>query len=909
MLHVLGTNGVVHNGTLLKPNALENLVALAHGDKLQISKHTLSFSYTESEKVKHADEAPIKEAQAHEAPASEDQVHEAPASEAQVDKIQPSEAKDSEVQPSEVQPSEVQASSVQADVPKKVPTPKSTPRRRRAAAQESPITPRRQSARLKAKYSSPCLRDHVPTPSKAEKNESPIAVAQEEVPAAPQAESQRETEAQSQAKEAPTEMSTEATAEKPDKPAQATPAETPLPAETPTEPESKQLDVPSPLECSTQETNTVEQPAPQPQEPVQEATSAQEEANSEDADALEEAAIDDELFAPTTPQRASPMRAPMTLPRNMPRTPPLQWTPSKSRKISLRTATLLKRSAQYPLLPMSERRPTRDEVPSFNRSPSRAPRTSTGSRDMDLTSDYMRTVTSDPEFSSDEDEDEDDSDEIEKSLELSHSEENPSPAKTPERKERAPVLSQFLTPQQPKERALASRRLSNPVDANTPRLKNRSSWQWLRGLFSPKGQQDGASPNDQKEPSSDQKEEPLTPEARREVEEEEKEEDAVHDEFYDSEDPDQEPQAESYEPMDVEPVDFHQHVPDVSLTNTSWMYNVPNSPAPIQEPQQVASTPDMHVLKHMFAEQPCIASESAMSDFRHMVRASPAQEDMSLASAWNAMTAHEEESEREQPMHDAVEELPALVKSTAENAMQTQWKTKEMMPSTSHDVPTESHLEAAASHAVAPEESTPTAPAPASESVVQTSEVPAETAKPAVPLREISVPQTRPAPQPAMRASPKRASAREATSRLGSAPPRPMPGNTQDPRAARMTTRTVAQKKEPYVPVRRQLPARAAVPSLGSMATTATRAARVPGSTSTERTKGPATPETTGANAMGLPARNQSIIARGSSIPTAPAQRRPASNANAAQDTASERPASRISGPRTARPTRSARRL
>lgn len=904
MLHVLGTNGVVHNGTLLKPNALENLVALAHGDKLQISKHTLSFLYKESENVSRTDAAPIEEAQTHETPASEDQIHEAPASEAPVDENQPSEVKASEVQPSKIHASETQSSPVQADVPKKVPTPKSTPRRRRAAAQESPVTPRRQSARLKAKYSSPCLGDHVQTPSKSEKNESPSAVEQEEARAAAQAESQPETEVQPQAKEAPTEAATEATADKPKEPVQVTPAETPLPEETSTDPESNKLDakldVPSPLESSTQETKTEEQPAPQPQEPLQEATSAQEEADSEDADALEEAAIDDELFAPTTPQRASPMRAPMTLPRNMPRTPPLQWSPSKSRKISLRTATLLKRSAQYPLLPMSERRPTRDEVPSFNRSPSRAPRTSTGSRDMDLTSDYVRTVTSDPEFSSDEDED--DSDEIEKSLELPHSEEDPSPAKTPERKERAPVLSQFLTPQQPKERALASRRLSNPVDVNTPRLKNRSSWQWLRGLFSPKGQQDEPSPGDQKK-------EPLATEARREVDEEEREDDVVHDEFYDSEDPDQEPQPESYEPMDVEPVDFHQNAPDVSLSNTSWMYNVPNSPAPTQESQQVVSTPDMHVLKHMFAEQPRMASELAMSDFRHMVHASPAQEDMSLASAWNVMTAHEEETEREQPMHDAVEELPTLAKPTAENAVQTLGKTEETVPSMSHDVPTESHSKAAISLDVASEQSTPTAPALTSEAVVQASEVSAETAKPAAPLREISVPQSRLAPQPAVRASPKRASAREAASRLGSAPARPMPGNTQDPRAARMTTRTVAQKKEPYVPVRRQLPARAAVPSLGSMATTATRAARVPGSTSTERTKGPAAPETIGANAMGLPVRNHSAIARGSSIPTAPTQRRPALNANAAQDIASERPASRISGPRTARPTRSTRRL
>ena len=144
MLHVLGTNGVVHNGTLLKPNALENLVALAHGDKLQISKHTLSFLYKESENVSHTDEASIEEAQTHETPASEDQIHEAPASEAPVDEIQPSEVKASEVQPSKIHASETQSSPVQADVPKKVPTPKSTPRRRRAAAQESPVTPRRQ---------------------------------------------------------------------------------------------------------------------------------------------------------------------------------------------------------------------------------------------------------------------------------------------------------------------------------------------------------------------------------------------------------------------------------------------------------------------------------------------------------------------------------------------------------------------------------------------------------------------------------------------------------------------------------------------------------------------------------------------------------------------------------------------
>lgn len=927
VLHILGTNGVLHNGVHVKPGAAQNWIDLADGDKLQISKHVLSFSY----------------------------------------------------QPREKQP----------ETPKEVQTPKSTPRRRRQAASDSPMTPRRQSARLKAKYNSPRpdaeSAQHVePVPEQPEVEKAETQ--QKEIPTFPDASIAPPVDGSSieNAKDAqdaePSEASqpiadvsllhetpVESNVESNDTGLGETPTDEQVtlgqssgersPREAPSEtaefPSSEPMP-PTTVEVASKEEAPPALPSPavpiseehaEPTPTPSEAPVSEENAPSSDADesvrmlhldALEAASVDQALLSPnpppkspSTPERPH-IRVPQSLPRHMPRTPPLQWTPSKSRKISLRTATLLKRSAQYPLVPMSESRAPHRTAMRPPASPI-APRTSTGSRDMDMTRDFAQASSSDSDLSSD------DEDEVDQSLGSPGSGAGIERAKTPEPQERAPVLSTFLTPQQPKQRTL--RRLSNPEAPETPRLKTRSSWQWLRSLFASPAQQEkqkGAEHEAKNEPPSI---EAVDPDEAQPAPVQGAAEDLepAQDEFFDVEP--EEAAVETYEPMDLDPV---EPGPEVSLTNTSWMFG---SPAP--EPRaadQVVSTPDMHVLKHMFAEPPASARVSAFSDFRHIVRTEEPADEVSLAHAWNTMAPEEEP---EEPWHDGLEEqvevdqppapmpnpVPAAEQVEAAPVPETTAPLDQHHPPASPSTPSVEHasptkdehvlVHEPAANSMGHEESgkpqppldshanvsmnMPTSrPAPEAPAAVPDPAPSTPTAATAATHKEPSpqepsrrLPETQPAVKHSQRAkvteptAPVRMSPRRAAQTRAQAP---ASAPAQDTRATRMTTRTLTQK-EPYVPVRRRLPARAAVSNLGSMSTTATRASRVPNPTRTEDTT----------RTAGADARAKRTSGSTSSIPLASSiSRRTTSTIQMPDDTS--QPKQALAGTRTTRATRSARR-
>ena len=59
----MGGNGVLHNGLLVRPNSAETVINLADGDRIQISKHILGFS-------KVCASAMLEDLASHNAPAS-----------------------------------------------------------------------------------------------------------------------------------------------------------------------------------------------------------------------------------------------------------------------------------------------------------------------------------------------------------------------------------------------------------------------------------------------------------------------------------------------------------------------------------------------------------------------------------------------------------------------------------------------------------------------------------------------------------------------------------------------------------------------------------------------------------------------------------------------------------------------
>ncbi|WFD16587.1 hypothetical protein MARU1_002628 [Malassezia arunalokei] len=269
-----------------------------------------------------------------------------------------------------------------------------------------------------------------------------------------------------------------------------------------------------------------------------------------------------------------------TTPR-FPPTTPLRWSPAKSRKVSLRTATLLKRSAQLPIVPLVDMEPqcAQTPPPSVN---SRIP-TSTDSKDMELSA-----------MSSDEEDEE----EVDSSLELQCAS-SPLPQRP---------LHSFMTPQTKRQEKPMIRRMSCS-EMDQPTLRRQPSWQWLKNLFSPSKK---AAQESTKEPV------PLGSE-----------------------------HASSEVPEQDEQESFFDASGDMDMTS------VHHVTTPKANEKNLAPTPDMHVLKHVFAEpKQAVSAEATMHHFRHMM-SEPKQTsamDLSMSSAWTAM----EEQVRDVPQEASV---------------------------------------------------------------------------------------------------------------------------------------------------------------------------------------------------------------------------------------------------------------
>ena len=271
-----------------------------------------------------------------------------------------------------------------------------------------------------------------------------------------------------------------------------------------------------------------------------------------------------------------------TTPR-FPPTTPLRWSPAKSRKVSLRTATLLKRSAQLPIVPLVDMEPqcAQTPPPSVN---SRIP-TSTDSKDMELSA-----------MSSDEEDEE----EVDSSLELQCAS-SPLPQRP---------LHSFMTPQTKRQEKPMLRRMSCS-EMDQPTLRRQPSWQWLKNLFSP-------SRKAAQESTKEQEPVPLGSE-----------------------------HASSEVPEQDEQESFFDASGDMDMTS------VHHVTTPKVNEKNLAPTPDMHVLKHVFAEpKQAVSAEATMHHFRHMM-SEPKQTsamDLSMSSAWTAM----EEQVRDVPQEASV---------------------------------------------------------------------------------------------------------------------------------------------------------------------------------------------------------------------------------------------------------------
>ena len=196
-----------------------------------------------------------------------------------------------------------------------------------------------------------------------------------------------------------------------------------------------------------------------------------------------EAAVQREAVANAAPPATSQTTPPSQLgpaaasPLGMPRTPPM-FSP-KTRRLSLRTATLLKSGSKFPLVPMSE---SRNRHRAMHWSPS--PTVDRGNTAAELPTAPEREAINIDDAS---DEDDEDELEVDKSLEM--------PSPTPEAQDHkaempTPLIRKlpsigFLTPQG-KRKQTQQRRLSDYSSGSQmpePQLKHRSSWSWLSGFF------------------------------------------------------------------------------------------------------------------------------------------------------------------------------------------------------------------------------------------------------------------------------------------------------------------------------------------------------------------------------------------------------------------------------------------
>ncbi|WFD29714.1 hypothetical protein MSPP1_000725 [Malassezia sp. CBS 17886] len=599
-LHVIGVNGLLHNGQLVKPEGTQPAtVSLADGDQLQMSTHTLLFSYPVDKRHPGGANGASASAPAS-APASATPLQRSP----------------------ETQPASSRAMH-NMDM----------------GSPALPHSPRRQSARLRARPSSPLLRSPAHSDRGAEPRTAVSPVPRAEAPPEPH-----------------------------------TAASPVLRAKTHAVPCIPLQDA-SPLRCADEKDTSALSLCLDLVEEQAALCDRTEDAGSprmvqaaeltsmpvEDAVA-ESAPADDGASTRAPPPDSHPRaqrHAPQSLPRAMPRTPPSAWSPSKNRKVSLRTATLLKRSSQYLVAPMSEGRASQNP---FTRHASVSPSgLRTSSSGMDLSNSFRRTASADPDgMDSDsdaEDGDDVDMEEVEKSLELSSSEECP-PAQAgstdypaasarPSAARTVPIPPKdslfFSTPQPHRHRTAAARRLSDPRDAPQPMLKHRSSWQWLRDLlYRTKGTGDGCAGG----------EEQL----------EEKRCGAAQDE------PDDGDADEFHESMDTPAVCPHGPSP-------SWGRALADDCCVSALPRHAAAvaTPDMHDLKHVFAVPKDRAPpEETMADFRHMLRAEDREyetrshADLILEGVWFMMASPDHKGfsgeapadmDETAPMHNAVEEM------------------------------------------------------------------------------------------------------------------------------------------------------------------------------------------------------------------------------------------------------------
>lgn len=315
-----------------------------------------------------------------------------------------------------------------------------------------------------------------------------------------------------------------------------------------------------------------------------------------------EATDGDRLLSALSP--LTPHRVPSRFPVNSPATP-LNWSPSKSRKVSLRTATLLKRGSQYPFVSAKDMMPHCSPASTPSTSAHFTTLTSTGSKDMEMS---KLPITSDPTSTSS---DEEDAEEVESSLELQS-------VSSPQKLKQQP-LAQFMTPQVKRIDKTITRRMScSEMGKLEPTLHHRSSWQWLRNLFSPKKAQVhetdlsnvSVSEDDANEPKENNNLQDFKQTSKPEHVEAMKVNDAEHVEAFEVK-----PQSVELEESDkrVAPI-----VPDPPLAKEEFFDASADLPEAFAQP--TAPTPDMRELKHIFAEPKCVPTmETTMPNFRHMV--------------------------------------------------------------------------------------------------------------------------------------------------------------------------------------------------------------------------------------------------------------------------------------------------
>ncbi|WFD21503.1 hypothetical protein MEQU1_000155 [Malassezia equina] len=639
-MEVLGVNGLWHNDKLILPDSPPTPWPLSEGDVLRISQHTFSFSYAPKPKQQSSC-APLDTS-------TQASLCVAPEERTELSSSSP---------PTTMSPSTAN---------------------HKAAKQKETGTPTRRSARIQARASMPSLR-HGRTP---EKNLRPVPLTQQTTTSVQHrldlaspcvARRPQETvsvvdlsknRSPTPSKEGYSALQDTACSME----AQETDACTVSPSPT------KQDDMSQDMDMSNVAAASKEAPQDDAWDDVDE---NDEPASMESVGlkrmetVLWESELISEPPSASTPSSSWP-RYPMAKLRKSGGASPLVWSPSKSRKVSLRTATLLKRSAQLPILPIPEttrRAPTLSLLAEKEAEP--APYSS-GSQDMDISSTVL---AQDADTSSNDEESE-----VEQSYELQVqtdklSEEaqvmSPDAVSTPRDMPPAPkaVPRTFFTPQLEKAHNPAHRRLSlentrPSAKVATPGLKHKSSWQWLKGMLSP-GKRDtvqAPAANTSKESDTKLDEatsmEGVTSHNDQDTKHAQVTDESDNDEFYDTDD---EMAGRNEEETDVItmressiPAMASPFVHPPALSSSHG----PQTPSNCWD-TDVSPTPDMHMLKHLFAEpKPAMSTESAMADFRHLVykneRNAERTSDISLRSPWAALEKEAREDSRKttQPVTD-----------------------------------------------------------------------------------------------------------------------------------------------------------------------------------------------------------------------------------------------------------------